>query len=200
MDYGTQTDLGDSIWQPFPRQVTHSLNRGLSEVAKTAEAIIGGENIDSFEEVARQGVSANLCEAVAALARQSSGVEVSMAWAPVRPSDVSAGRFSFTESIADVLGVGADLLRQKHPFLDVLVQGEIVRLDRQSKEDFDGDAVVLAEVDGRNVTLDVQFDTNDCDEVLRAFREKRTIRVNGNIYRQGRRHQLREPSDFVVIG
>ena len=200
VDYGTQTDLGDSIWQPFPRQVTHSLNRGLSEVAKTAEAIIGGENIDSFEEVARQGVSANLCEAVAALARQSSGVEVSMAWAPVRPSDVSAGRFSFTESVADVLRGGADLLRQKHPFLDVLVQGEIVRLDRQSKEDFDGDAVVLAEVDGRNVTLDVQFDTNDCDEVLRAFREKRTIRVNGNIYRQGRRHQLRELSDFVVIG
>ena len=200
VNYGIQTDMGDPIWQPFPRQVTHTLNQGLTEVAKTAEAVIGGEDIGSFEAVARQGVSANFCEAVAALARQSRGVEVSVAWAPVRPSDVSGGRFSFAESVADILGQGADLLRQKHPFLDVLVQGEIVRLDRQSQENYDGQAVVLAEVDARTITLDVQFHTNDRDEVLRAFRDNLQIRVNGNIYPQGRRHQLRDPFDFVVVG
>ena len=200
MDYGTQTDLGDPFQQPFSRQVTHALNRSLAEVAKTAEAIIGGEDIASFESVARQGVSANLCEAVAALARQGRGVEVSVAWAPVRPSDVSGGRFSFAESAAEVLGQGADLLRQKHPFLDVLIQGEIVRLDRHSQEDFDGRAVVLAEVDARTVALEVQFDTSDRNEVLRAFRDNLQIQVYGNIYRQGRRHQLRDPVDLVVVG
>lgn len=199
MDYGTQTDFGDGFQQPFPRQVTHVLNHSLTEVAKTAEAIIGGEDIASFEAVTKEGVSANLCEAVAALARQSRGVEVSVAWAPVRSADVTGGRFSFAESAAEVLGQGADFLRQKHPFLDVLVQGEIVRLDRQSKEDFDGRAVVLAEIDARTVTLAVQFDTSDRDEVLRAFRDSLPIRVHGNIYREGRQHQLRELSGFVVV-
>ena len=169
MDYGTQTDLGDPFQQPFSRQVTRALNQSLTKVATTAEAIIGGEDIASFETVAKQGVSANLCEAVAALARQSRGVELSVAWAPVRPSDVAGGRFSFAESAADVLGQGADLLRQKHPSLDVLIQGEIVRLDRQSQEDFDGKAVVLAEVDEKPVPLQVQFDIKERDEVLRAF-------------------------------
>ena len=200
MDYGTQTDLGDPFQQPFPRQVTYALNQSLTEVTKTAEAIIGGEDIASFEAVARQGVSANLCEAVAALARQSRGVEVSVAWAPIRPSDVSGGRFSFAESAAEVLGQGADLLRQRHPFLDAMIQGEIVRLDRHSQEDFDGHAVVLAEVDARTVALDVRFNTRDRDEVLRAFRDNLRIRVNGDIYRAGRRHQLRDPAEFAVVG
>ena len=198
--YGTQADLGDSFRQPFPRQVTHALNQGLTEAAKTAESVIAGEDIASFEAVAMHGVSANLCEAVAALAHQSKGVEVSMAWAPVRPTDMSTGQFSFAESLADVLGEGADHLRQKHPFLDVQIQGEIVRLDRQSQEDFDGHAVVLAEVDARTVALEVQFDAGDRDEVLRAFRDNLQIRVNGNVYRQrGRRRQLQAPSDFVVV-
>ena len=198
--YNTQTDLGDQFKQPFPRQVTHALNRGLGEAFKTAEAIIGGESIDTFEAVAMQGVSANLCEAVAALARQSRGVEVSVSWAPVRPSEVSGGRFAFAESAADVLGQGADLLRQKHPSLDVLIQGEIVRLDRHSQEDFDGKAVVLTDVDERPVALQVQFNITERDEVLRAFRDNLQIRVNGNIYREGRRHQLRDPANFVVLG
>ncbi|MDD9995868.1 MAG: hypothetical protein OXS35_09055 [Dehalococcoidia bacterium] len=198
--YDTQTDMGDLFKQPFPRQVTYALNRGLEEAAKTAESIIGGESIETFETVARQGVSANLCEAVAALAHRNNGVEVSVAWAPVRPSGVLGGRFSFAESTAEVLGQGAELLRQKHPFLDVLIQGEIVRLDRQSQEDFDGHAVVLAEVDGMTVPLQVQFETSDRDEVLRAFRDNHQIQVSGNIYPEGRRRQLRDPYGFVVMG
>ena len=45
MDYGTQTDLGDLFQQPFPRQVTRALNESLTRVAKTAESVIGGEDI-----------------------------------------------------------------------------------------------------------------------------------------------------------
>ena len=198
-NYGTQTDFGDPFMQPFPRRVTNYLNDSLAELSKTSEAIIGGEDIESIEKVAIQGVSANLCEAVAALARQCGGLQVNLAWAPVRPAAVAGGHFSFAESVADVLGQGADFLRQKHPILGILIQGEIVRLDRQSKEEFDGDSVVLAEVDGKNVALEVQFKRDDCDRVLRAFREKRAIRVSGNIHRQGRRHILRDPTDFVII-
>ena len=200
MLYDTQTDMGDLFRQPFSRQVTHALKHGLDEAAKTAEAVIGGEGIDYFEAVAKQGVSANFCEAVAALAHRSKGVEVSVAWAPVRPSNETGGRFSFTESVAEVLEQGAESLRQKHPVLDVLVQGEIVRLDKQSHESFDGHAVMFAELDGRTVPLEVQFDTNDKDEVLRAFRDNRQIQVSGNIYPEGRRRKLRDPYGFVVMG
>lgn len=198
--YGLQQDMGDPFWQPFARQVTHALKTSLSEAASTAEAVLGGADIASFENVTKQGVSANLCEAVAGLARQRHGVEVTVSWASVRPSDISETQFTFAESVADVFTGGADLLRQKHPFLDVQVIGEIVRLDRQSQEEFDGDALVLGELDGRMVALKVQFDKNDREEVVRAFQHNLPIRVSGNIYREGRGHQLRDPFDFVVIG
>ena len=199
VEYGTQADLGDPFNLPFPRQVTQTLNRSLGVTARTAEAVLGGEDIETFDSVATQGVSANICEAVAALTRHSGGMEMTVAWAPLRQSEVSGGHFSFAGSVADVLGQGADHLRQKHPFLDVLVQGEIVRLDRQSQEDFDGQAVVLAEVEGKTTPLDVQFAKSDRDEVLRAFWEKLQIRVYGDIHRERKRHQLKNLRDFAVI-
>ena len=199
VDYGQQHDMGDAFREPFPRKVTLALNQGLSKAVKTAEVVIGGEGITSFEKASKQGASANLCEAVAALAHQTHGVELVTTWAQVRHSDISPGRFSFAESHAEVLEQGAELLRQKTPLLDALIHGEIVRLDRHSHEDFDGHAIVLAEVDAKTVPLEVQFDTADRDEVLRAFRDNLPIRVNGNIHRDGRRHVLHDPSGFVLV-
>ena len=199
-DYGIQRDFGDSFKPPFARQATLALNNGLRQAGNTAEAVLGGAGISSFDEVAQQGVSANLCEAVAALARHGHGVEVSVSWAPVRPSDASDSRFTFAESTADVFADGAEWLRRKNPFLNAQVTGEIVRLDRESQEEFNGQAVMLCELDGRPVALQVQFDTADREEVVRAFRDSFEISVDGDIYREGRRYYLRGPHNFSVVG
>jgi hypothetical protein len=198
-DYGIQRDFGNSFKPPFARQSTLALNNGLRQAGNTAEAVLGGAGISSFDEVAQQGVSANLCEAVAALARQGHGIEVSVSWAPVRPSDASDGQFTFAESTADVFADGAEWLRRKSPLLNAQVAGEIVRLDRESQEEFDGQAVMLCELDGRPVALQVQFDTADRQEVVRAFRDSLEISVDGDIYREGRRYYLRGPHNFSVV-
>ena len=199
-DYGIQRDFGDSFKPPFARQATLALNNGLRQAGNTADAVLGGAGISSFDEVAQQGVSANMCEAVSALARHGHGVEVSLSWAVVRPSDASDGQFTFAESTADVFADGAEWLRRKNPFLNAQVTGEIVRLDRESQEEFDGQAVMLCEVDGRPVALQVQFDMSDREEVVRAFRDSLEVSVDGDIYREGRRYYLRRPHDFSVVG
>jgi hypothetical protein len=199
-DYGIQRDFGDSFKPPFARLATLALNNGLRQAGNTAEAVLGGAGISSFDEVPQQGVSANLCEAVAALARQGHGVEVSVSWAPVRPSDASDSQFAFAESTADVFANGAEWLRRRSPLLNAQVAGEIVRLDRESQEEFDGQAVMLCELDGRPVALQVQFDMADREEVVRAFRDSLEVSVDGDIYREGRRYYLREPHNFSVVG
>jgi hypothetical protein len=78
------------------------------------------------------------------------------------------------------------------------VTGEIVRLDRQSQEEFDGKAVVLYELDGRPVALQVQFDIADRDEVLRAFRDGVEISLDGDIHREGRQYLLQNVRNFIV--
>ena len=197
--YGVQLDMGDPVRAPFPRRATIALNTGLHEAVRKAESVVGGEGIaDAFGEAAPQTASANLCEAVAALAYRGHGVGVSLSWAGVRAAEAPNSEFVFTESAADVLTEGATLLRRNSPFPDAHVTGEIVRLDRQSQEEFDGQAVVLYQLDDRPVALHVQFDINDRDEVLRAFRDGIEISLDGDIYRQGRQYVLREPRNFTV--
>ena len=197
--YGVQLDMGDPVRAPFPRRVTIALSAGLDEAVRKAESVVGGEGIaDAFGESSPQTASANLCEAVAALAYRGHGIGVSLSWAGVRAADAPNSEFVFTESAADVLTEGATLLRQNSPFLDAHVTGEIVRLDRQTQEEFDGQAVVLFQLDDRPVALHVQFDINDRDEVLRAFRDGVEISLDGDIHREGRQHVLNNPRNFMV--
>ena len=197
--YGVQEDMGDAFRAPFPRQATIALNNGLREADRTATAVIGGKDIvDVFEAVPSQGVSANFCDAVADLARQGHGIGVSLSWAAVRPADAHHGEFQFAESTADVFTQGAQLLRQNSPFTDAHVVGEIVGLDRQRREEFDGHSVVVCELDDRPVALQVQFQSTDYDEVWRAFRDGIQISIDGDIYREGRRYTLRNPRNFAV--
>ena len=197
--YGVQLDMGDPMRAPFPRRATIALNAGLRQAGRTAEAVLGGQQISSaFGSAASDGVSANLCDALAALARRGHGLGVSLSWAAVRPADASDDEYQFSESTADVLEEGAELLRQNSPFPDAHVTGEIVRLDRQSQEEFDGHAVVLFQLDDRPVALQVQFDVGDRDEVLRAFRDSLGISLIGDIQREGRQYHLANPRNFTL--
>ncbi len=198
--YGTQEDMGDAFRAPFPRRATIALNDGLREASRTANVVKAGAKVSSsFEEAAQKGVSANFCDAVAALTKQGHGVEVSLSWAAVRPSNSLDGEFEFGESDADLFAEGADWLRQNSPFIDAHVTGEVVRLLRESKADFDGQAVVMYQLDHRPVALAVQFDPPDHEEVYRAFRESLEISVAGDIHREGRRYFLKNPRNFSVV-
>ena len=90
------------------------------------------------------------------------------------------------------------MLRQNSPFPDAHVTGEIVRLDRQSQEEFDGRAVVLYQLDDRPVALQVQFEMQDRDEVLRAFRDGLEVSLDGDIHREGRQYVLHNLRNFGV--
>ena len=199
-DYGEQTDMGDSFNQPFARSVALALDHGLREVENSVQEVLGGvAEISSFELAAQRGVSANMCDAVAALAGDQHGIEINLSWAAVRPSEVSGEYFAFAESSADVLTEGARWLRRNSPFLNAHVTGEIVRLDRESQEVFDGRACVLYELDGRTVVLNVQFDTADREEVIHAFRQGIEINLDGDVHRNGNRYVLENPRSFSLV-
>ena len=198
-DYDEQADMGDSFHHPFARQAALALESGLREVGNTVPKVLGGDaGISLFEEAAQRGVSANMCDAVAELVGDQHGIEISLLWAKVRPSEASDGHFAFAESTADVLTEGARWLRRNSPFLDAHVTGEIVRLDRESREEFDGRAGVLYELDGRPVVLNVRFAPVDRDDVLKAFRDGVEVSVYGDVHRAGRRYVLRNPRNFQL--
>lgn len=199
--YGTQLDLGDPVKAPFPRRAAIALNEGLNEAGRTADRVLAGEKLsDAVQEAIPQGANANLYDAVAALARSGHGINVSVAWAKVRPASAPEGDFTFPENVADVFREGAELLRQINPFIDAHITGEIVRLDRDSNEEFNGRSVILCELDDRPIPLRVQFGVEEREKVLGAFESGLEITVDGDIIREGRSYFLSNPRNFIVIG
>ena len=198
-NYDVQSDMGDSFTAPFARQAIRALDFGLREAESVTQRVLGGESLSSFDGAAQSGANANLCEAIAGLVRQTHGMEVGLSWAAVRPYDESDHRFAFGQSYADVLTDGAHRLRQNSPFVDAHISGDIVRLDRESQQDFDGHAVVLCELDGRPIALHVQFDLTDRESVLRAFRDSLEISFDGDIVREGRHFRLKGLRNFSLV-
>lgn len=198
--YGVQADFGDDVKPPFPRLTTLALHDGLGVADNMVAEVLGGANIAAtFAEAAPRGVSANLCDAVATLARQGHGIGISLSWAHARPTHTSAEEFVFSESSAEVFAEAVKWLRLNSPFLDAHITGEIVRLYREPHEEFDGQAVMMYELDGRPVALQVQFAIADRDEVVRAFQDGVEVSLDGDIHRTGNKYQVRNLRNFTCV-
>ena len=200
--YGIERDLDDGVRPPFPRQTTLALYDGLRRADRMVTEVFGGADIPATfgqAEAARQGVNANFCDAMSTLAQRGHGIGVSVSWAYVHPERVSSEEFVFSESSAEVFGEAVKWLRLNSPFLNAHITGEIVRLYREQPGEFDGQAVMMYELDGRPVALQVQFAIADREEVLRAFRDGVEVSLDGDIHREGNKYEVQNPRNFTVV-
>ena len=196
--FGRQLDLGDAFHTPFPRRATSRLGQALEHTSAAIAEAVAGDTLEPFEGVVQHGVSANLCDSVAALAEKSRGIVIDLSWADVRPSNVPDSHFEFSENSAGILTEAAASLRRNEPFLDESVIAQVVRLEREPEE-FDGRAVILYVREGRPIRLKVEFEQSAYDMVIQAFQEHNPISVDGDIYRVGGGHELRRPHNLSLI-
>ena len=190
-DFGLQADFGDDYLPPFARQATMALHTGLHEAGNVRDKVIAGVGVsEAIEAAVPRGLNANMCDALAGLIERSHGMSVRLTWASVRPRDTALEAFSFVESSADVLRGGAEWLRRNSPYLNAHITGDVVILAREPDVPFDGDAVVVYELDGKAVSLQVQFPEQYHDVVIMAFREGIPLSLDGDIYRVGRRYEV----------
>ena len=197
--FADQGYMDDNVKPPFSRDVMLSLNAGLQAAQDVVAAVHGGSGLSAFQQMTGQGVNANLCEAMAMLTQQNDGLSVSMFWAGVRPSRAAAAEYSFAPSAAEVFNSGAEWLRRHTPFLNTYVTGEIVKLSRERLKEFDGQAVIVGELDHRLVRMQAQFASADRKEVLRAFDDGLSISLDGDVYRKGNLYELQNIRNFAVL-
>ena len=58
----------------------------------------------------------------------------------------------------------------------------------------------MYEFDSRPITLHVKFEDADHDKVIRAFDDGLEVSLYGDVHLEGRRHVLKNPRDFTVLG
>ncbi len=196
--FGTQEDFGDHYYAPFSRRATLKLAEALEHSSIAISRTVTEDTLEPFERAVPFGVSANLCDSVADLAKNGEGIEIGLIWADVRPSATPNPVFHFTENSADILTEAARVFRRREPLLNESVIGNVVRLEREPEE-FDGRATILFVQEKHPIRLQVQFEQSSYNDVIRAFRQRDPISVDGDIYRIGNTYELRNPRNLSLV-
>ena len=193
-----QEDLGDDFRAPFSRLVTIKLAQGLRQSSEAIERVVSSNTLEPFREAVDSGVSANLCDSVAELAKQGDGIAIDLTWAGVRPSNVADSSFLFSPASADILMEAAKSLRSKEPSYDEPIVGLVVRLEKEPPE-FEGKATIASVWEGRLTRMNVEFEEGVYDLVISAFRDQTEVSLDGDVHPLGRGYELRNPRNLSVV-
>jgi hypothetical protein len=175
--------------EPFERQVTRRLAGSLDALRNAVELAASGDGQGAFERAVSDGVSANLCEAVAGLIGQSTGIDVSVTWARTRPTPEANLRIAFSGSDAAIVTEAARMFRARHPRPDMSLFGTVHTLKRRD-EDVDGLVTLKAMVDERPQSVRAVLDQANYSIAVRAHDSKTPVVVKGDLERVGQRWQL----------
>lgn len=201
-DQKTQGELFESTeHDPFERKVTTTLAKALEAMGHAAQRAASTGNIDPFDEAVALGLSANLCDAVVALAGKmdpSKGLPIRFTWSAARPIDVNVPTLVvLTDDMLPFIQEAGRVFREKLPEPDVEVRGYVVSL-RRGESDPTG-IVQIVDVDnprGRKISVEL-FDT-DYQRALDAHRDGKIVQCSGELRKQGRDYVLMNHSGIVL--
>jgi hypothetical protein len=186
---------------PYERRVTRTLMGALSalNVASRRAAING--NIAPYLEAIEQGVSANLCDAVAGLLAISpgQGVEIQTAWSQTRPLIHNVeSRITFDSDSAPFLQEASRRFRESAPQEDFEIEGFVVRLDRNPTST-QGEVTILANVDGQLRRIGMSLGTDQYSRAVEAHEERRAVTCVGDLIKMGKGYSLQNPRHFAIM-
>jgi hypothetical protein len=184
----------------FARRAVTTLAVALETAREAAERITAGHvRVRSFLETVERGVSANLCDALVKIGgRQQRGFSVTFGWAPVEPVRGLAVTIEFRDHAIPVLSQAAALLRTADEYGQGMLQGRVVRLQRQSDRG-PGRVVVRGFLgqQSRRVAMDLEAEAYDL--AILAHQQGLRIAVEGRLVREGSSWVLQDPRNFRPV-
>jgi hypothetical protein len=190
--------------EPYERRVTLYLMAGLRAI----EAAIAEGRPEKILQGVRQGVSANLCDALVTMtpSNPQASLEVSLAWSRARPPvpkrlrgpvAFAQGQFAVIREAGRRLREGAEPRRER-------IVGVVINLQAdppQLLNPFEGRVIVRALVEGRSNRVRFMLPQGDYARACDAHRDRRRISVTGVLQRDARSRMfdLLQPHDFQVL-
>jgi hypothetical protein len=170
---------------PFPRRVSRQAHRAVGAALRAAGEALRGEPVEPFLRRAEEGVSANICEALARLGRDESSFEIRFGWASQHSAPAGTRRFRFDRPVIAALRVAAEHLRSSLPDGRVDVTGTVTRLSRTAGNL--GDAVITGvvrtEYGEAEQKVKVRLAADMYDLAVQAHRLQRTVQLVGLAFR-----------------
>lgn len=198
---GSLVDDDEDLSAPLERKAAVVLARALQAAQVASHDALARGSLGAFKAHVADGVSANLCEALADMitAADATSLDTSVAFASRRPVAASVPRSaSFTAEARDVLRDAAKDLRQEASYRAVDVAGLVRRLD-SGDVDCGGVVVLQGSVDGRARPIHVELAASDYKIAVDAHRRGVMVECVGDLERSGRSWVLRSPRHFGII-
>ncbi len=196
---GEQPDLWpELISEPYDRRVTRVLTRALDAARIALFETNRGRGQSAFDAAIKDGVSANLCEAVAAITELGSGSDISVMWARTRPTPEPSTRVSFSRDDGAILKEVARQFRLLEPRNEFTVFGIIERCTRQKFETW-GSVSIAAIIDGHVQMVRVDLAADDYERAVEAHKNKNAIYLTGELRRDGQRWRLYNARDLAIV-
>lgn len=198
-----QLSLGDTqeaeMEAPFERRVVTTLMEATRVAATAATKATSTGDLRAFQQAVPQGLSANLCEALASLTPfcdPAEGLSVSVSWASSRPGPRNVPtRLSVAPATGAVLAEAARLFRSTTPQPDVEVRGVVVKLERAEAQ-AEGMVTLLALVEGQPRRVEVRLEAEDYAKAARAHMERLAVGCQGELRRRGNLFRLENARQF----
>ena len=199
---GLQSNFFDNedLDAPMERKACRRLATGLVATQSAVIESLTSGGIEAFERRTRDGVSANLCDAIADMleATNATSVRTSFSFAASRPikQDVPTSVL-FAADSAGTLREAATQMRATASYLGIELQGPVFKLQREGADS--GDITISADVEGKMRSVRMQLDRTAYQIAVSAHQDSRYVRCLGDLRREGRSWVLQNVRDFSDI-
>jgi hypothetical protein len=190
--------LLDDPSEPFERVATKHLNRAVRAARDAAQdAQYTDTGLDAFVNRAPDGISANLCEALASLGGEyDQPFDVRFSWALDRPVRDLLTQVEFDADSIPILREAAREMRGRLPEDEVRIRGNVVRLHSENllgPGDVTIAGIVVGDATEKLRRVSVNLAEPDYQRAIAAHAEFNEVEVVGSLIQRGTRSYLREP-------
>lgn len=184
--------------EPFERKVIQTLARAVARTVSAAEKAFSAQtpNFEPFQAAVSEGVSANLCEAIARLFKfNPEAILLTTSWAVNRPPPaITPDKTIINKDVVPAIEQAASIFRARDTLESYVIKGFVVKLERDAPND--GRATVYAPVEEVMRRVVVSLLDADYYRALDAHGRYIPIRVVGDVVKKGRTYQLHAPVQF----
>lgn len=182
---------------PVERRITRRLTGALTTARAVAEQTVIGD-VEGPSETVKEGVSANLCEALVTLIEPFPTLDVSVTWARTLPRQKARETIRFGRGDAPVLRELGRSFRNREPRWDVQVTG-IVHLLNRGEVEAGGNIRLRTSIDGQNQSVTALLEPFDYEQAIQAHQAKAPVVMEGDLERSRQRWHLRNAHVVDII-
>lgn len=172
---------------------------GLHATVEAVEYALSKSDTAHFREATKDGVSANLLDAVIGLmGLRHNAVDVKFAWSPEIPMPEDAYKdVTINPSYRSIIEAASRELKEQEPDPTAQLVGIVEGLRRPQGDDA-GHITLSTFIDGKSRKVHIDLDAEIYERAIFAHSTKRVVTCNGTIVRQGRFTVLYDLTAFEV--